>query len=88
MIRDVRETSKAYVMQYSGQKRRISEKSDSGRPADYSSSGRAGVLSSSYRSSDTTKSDFFRRAGWDNQSKPGFQPSKFPKIGKIIDAPN
>lgn len=73
-------------MQNSGQKRPISEKSDSGKPADkklkrldkpggYSSSGRAGVLSSSNRSSDTMKSDSFRRAGRDNQSKAGFQPS-------------
>lgn len=77
-------------MQYSGQKQPISGNSDSVTPADkkfklldkpssYSSSGRADVLSSSYRSSDTRKSDTLKRANWDNQSKAGFQISKFPK---------
>ena len=92
MIRDVRETSKAYSL-HSGQKRPFSEKSDGGKPPEkkfkrldkvgnYGSSGRTSVLNSSYRNSDSKKSDSYRQSGWGNQSKSNFQPSKFPKKGK------
>ena len=91
MIRDVRETSKAYGLQHSGQKRPFSEKSECGKPPDKkfkrldkssNSSGRSGVMNNSYRSSDSKKSDAYRNSGWGNQSKSTYQPSKFPKKGK------
>jgi hypothetical protein len=87
----VTKTSNAHGLQ-SEQKRPISETSDGGKPSDeklkrldkignYGSSGRTSVLNSSYRSSDSNKSDGYIHSGWGNQSKSNFQPSKFPKTG-------
>lgn len=99
MIRDVRQTSKAYGIQSSGQKRPLPDKSDGGKasdrkfkrldkPSNYGSGGRASVLSSSYRNTENKKPIAYRRSGWDNPSKSNFQPSKFQKKVKILDAPS
>lgn len=94
MIRDVQETSKAYGIQSSGQKRPFPAKSDDGKASDsifkrldkpisYRAGGRASVLKNSYRNTEIKKPDAYRRSVWDNQSNSNFRPSKFQKKENI-----